>query len=326
MAAIDFTDTTHLLRQINLNHMLYFWAVSRLGSVSAAARRLGVSQPSVSEQVRTLETRLGAKLLDRGPRGVHITAAGSRALRFAEEIVGVCADLMRSLPLTDTVEPRALAVGTADSVPKVIVRMLLERVLGGSWSHRVVCREWRVDHLLAELSLHRLDLVISDRPLDETTDESLQSFVAAESPVDLYAARRVAPRFRRLFATRIAELPMLAPAEGTALRASLDRWFAMRRVRPKMLLEAEDRALLHHFAEAGRGVAPIATMTAVQVARQFGLEQVGRLRGVREQFYVIVKRRDSPHPELAQLPERLSQAARVRHGRRRKTDRKSRRG
>ena len=325
MPAIGQRDTGRLLGQLNLNHLLYFWAVGQAGSITAAAERLGVAQPSVSAQVRLLEARLGTRLLERGARGVALTAAGQIAMRYAEEVVGVCSDLVRLLPLAGGADDRPLSVGAADTVPKLIVRSILRPLVQQEPIVSIVCREWRVDQLLAELSVHRLDLVISDTAPERTTSLPLRSFTAGISGVSVYAAPALARRLRRGFPRSLDGAPLLLPAHGTALRAALDRWFQMHRLRPHIVLEADDRALLHHFAEAGDGAVCIASITAVDVARQFGLVRIGDLRQLHEEYFVLVHERANKHPALARLLQALSQQTFVIPGLERRTRRPDRR-
>lgn len=312
MEPIGKYDTFRLLAQTNLNHLLYFWAVGQTLSITAAATRLGVSQPSVSERVKTLENRLGTRLIERGPRGVSLTTAGRVAMRFAEEAVGVCSELVRSLPLDHAEAARPLMVGTADAVPKIIVRRILEPLLntGDARGTRAVCREWRVDHLMAELSLHRLDIVISDTPPAYPTDkedeqESLRSYPAGSTAVDFFAAPGLVRRARRLLADDPSRVPMLMPAENAPLRLSLNRWFMLRGASPLVVIEAEDRAMLHHFAEAGYGVVPVATATSRDIARQFGLLRVGHASDVHEHYYITVMHHRYSHPAINIILEKL---------------------
>ncbi len=315
MATIGKADIYATLSRVNLNHLHYFWAVAQCGSVTEAAKRLGVSQPSVSEQVRTLEHRLGATLLRRVPRGVTLTRRGEIAMRYAEEVVGLCGDLVRSiaLPVGDA-SVRPLIVGTADTIPKVIVRTLLGPLIQQQHITTLTCREWRVDLLLAELSLHRLDLVIADAPIDDTRP-GLVCVLACTSKVDLYAVPSLARVCRGRAPKALSGVPMLLPAPGSALRATLERWFVLHHVKPRIVVEAEDRALLHHFAESGAGAVPVASTTARDVARQFGLVRVAPLRGVEERYYVIAKKREHPHPGVAALLTAIADGPRSRRGR-----------
>jgi LysR family transcriptional activator of nhaA len=276
---------------------------------------LGVAQPGVTSQLQTLEQRLGTRLVERGPRGASLTPAGHAAMRFAEEIVAICSDLVRSLPLKGSEDERPIVIGTVDSVPKVVVRSILKPITSAEQPPRIICREWRIDRLLSELSLHRLDAVISDMPLPAAEGTALETYAAGSSGVDLYATAPLARRFRRGFPASIRSAPMLFPYEGTPLRSSIDRWFLLHDLEPDIAVETDDRALLHHFAEAGEGLLPVATITAADIARQFRLERIGPLKNVREEYYLTTFHRPSEHPALKALRLSLSFVKASRRGR-----------
>ena len=301
MLAIGKTDTSRVLRELNMNHLLYFWCVGQAGSISRAAKRLGVSQPSVSEQIGALERRLGTRLLLRSSRGAALTEAGRAAMRYAEEIVGIGADLVRALPLERVPVTMPLRVGTSDAVPKMVVRSLLMPAASGRHAVPMVAREWRVDLLLAELALHRLDLVISDGPMPPGSGAQLRSFIASSSAVSLLAAPSLAKGLRTRFPSSLAGTPLLLPTVGSSLRTSLDRWFAMVRVQPRVAVEADDRSLLHHFAQVGLGAVPVPDSIAREVCRQFGLVRVASLRQVQEHYYVVIVARGEEHPALRRI-------------------------
>lgn len=314
MPTIGNPDISSTLRQLNLNHLLYFWCVARAGSFSAAARALRVSQPSISEQVASLEAHLGQPLLLRHGRGVSLTPIGEMAARYAGQMVGVCSEFMRDLPLASGSPSPTISIGAADAIPKLVLRELLGPMLAAEPSCRIVCREWRTDVLLSELSLHRLDLVVCDAEIVARGPGRLLSYVAAQSGITLCGSPGLARQVSRRFPASLNGAPMLLPALGAALRASLDRWFDSNGVRPDIRLEAEDRAMLNNFAEAGLGVVPVATVHVQDVCRQFGLRKIAQLKGVSENYYVVFVERNSPNPLIAAFRERLSERYRPARG------------
>jgi LysR family transcriptional activator of nhaA len=303
------------LARVNLNHLLYFWAVARAGSVTAAAEAIGVSQPAVSEQVKKLEQRLGAALLKRGPRGVVLTPAGERAMRHADEVAGVCAELLRALPLKEEARERPLVAGTADSVPKHIVQSVLGPILRERPALSIVCREWRVDHLLSELSVHRLDVVLTDAPIRAGQPGHLTSYSAGRSSISMGASPELARRLKPGFPRSLHGAPVLFPAQGTSLREILDRWFALRRIRPRIVVEAEDRALLHEFARAGLGAAPVALPLGDQ-DHPSDLTIIGALRGAQEEYFAVVIDQPRQHTAVELLRNQLQQSGMARRPRR----------
>ena len=298
-------DIALQLGRINLNHLFYFWAVARAGSVTAASRTIGISQSSISEQLRTLEQRLGAPLLQRTSRGVRLTTAGERARRYAEEIVGICGEMVVTLPLKGVPEARPLRVGTADAVPKIVVRSLLRPILDATPGQRVECREWRVDQLLAELTLHRLDLVLTDAPVDADLNPRLTSLAAGVSSITVCAAPALARKLRSNFPASMDGVPFLLPSVPSPLRQSMERWFSLCRITPRIVIEADDRSQLNHFAEVGYGVVPVPSIITKDIGRQFGLVEIGMPRGVREEYFACVVHRGDQHPSVALMRDRL---------------------
>jgi LysR family transcriptional regulator, transcriptional activator of nhaA len=219
------------------------------------------------------------------------------------------------VPLKGTVEERPFVLGTVDSVPKVVVRSILRPLTAGDQPARIICREWRIDRLLSELSLHRLDAVITDSPLPVPDGTTLETYTAASSSIDLYARPTLARRARRDFPRSVGSAPVILPTEGTPLRASIDRWLSLHKLRPVIAVESDDRALLHHFAEAGHGLLPVATITAADIARQFGLERVGPLHNVHEEYYVTTFQRRKEHSAMTALRQSLAALKPSRRGR-----------
>lgn len=305
MTAIGKTDIAEQLAHTNLNHLLYFWAVGQTGSVTGASKRLGVSQSSVSEQVRILETRLKARLLERTSRGVVLTPAGEIVMRYVQQVVVLCSDMFRALPDAGRGVIHPLVVGCADYVPKVVVRALLQPIFDQDIKSRVICREWRFEQMLMDLTMHRLDLLVADAS-QEQSGSGIRWFEAGTSPLSFYAVPELARRYRATFPQSLADAPLLLPAEDAALRVTLDRWFAARGITPNIVVEAEDRALLHHFAEVGMGLTPVASVTASEVSRQFTLAKVGELRQVNERYYIAVAPGRDDHPLIARLLDRLA--------------------
>jgi LysR family transcriptional activator of nhaA len=226
-------------------------------------------------------------------------------MRYVQQVVVLCSDMFRALPDAGRVEIPPLVVGCADYVPKVVVRALLQPIFGQSIKSRVICREWRFEQMLMDLTMHRLDLLVADAS-QEQSGSGIRWFDAGSSPLSFYAVPELARKYRATFPQSLAEAPLLVPAEGAALRATLDRWFAARGITPNVIVEAEDRALLHHFAEIGMGLTPVASVTAAEVSRQFNLVKVGELKQVSERYYIAIAPGRDEHPLVASLLERLS--------------------
>ncbi|MBL0926166.1 MAG: LysR family transcriptional regulator [Phycisphaerales bacterium] len=283
---------------LNHNHLYYFWLAAKHRNLSRAARELGLSQPTVSAQIRSLEGQLKTTLLIRSGRAIELTEAGMIVFRHADEMFQISSEIPDALGGRQSRRPRPLHVGTSDFVPKPIIRRILEPLLKADPELRLVCREWRIDALLAELAIFQLDLVIAERPHPDTSNVRAVSHPIMETPLAVYATRALAGQLRRGFPQSLHGAPMYLPVSGTTLRESMDRWFESLKIEPRILGEFEDRELLKSFGGGGLGAFPAAALIEDEVKAQFRVERVGWIKGVRETYYAITVRRRAMHPAV----------------------------
>jgi LysR family transcriptional activator of nhaA len=279
---------------LNYHHLHYFWAVAREGSVSRAAKELRLAQPTVSEQIRELEEAFGEKLLQRAGRGMALTEMGRTVYRFADEIFSLGRELQDTVAGRPTGRQARLAVGITDMVPKLVAFRILEPALDAD-DVRLVCHEGRPERLVDMLAAHELDLVLSDAPLGLSATGRAYDHLLGECPVAIVGTPRLAAAARRRFPASLAEMPMLLPTPGTALRRALDGWFDERGIVPRVVGEFQDSALALAFCELGKGLmaAPDAIVNAL-AAR--GLRRAGTAEPLQERYYAISVERKLRHP------------------------------
>lgn len=282
-------------------------------NLTQAARELGLAQPTVSAQIRSLEEQLNAALLTRRGRNIDLTEAGQIVFRHADEMFQISSEIADALSGKFTGQPRVLHVGTSDFVPKPIVRKILEPLLKEDPDVRLVCREWRIDELLAELGLFHLDLVIADRPHPDSSKVRAISHPVLESAMAIYARPQLARQLRKGFPRSLHGSPMFLPVRNTTLRASLDRWFDAIKVEPVVLGEFEDRELLKTFGSSGLGSFPATALIETEVRSQFSVERVGWIAGVREIYYAVAVKRRAVHPAVQRLLSQATRGARGAH-------------
>ena len=285
---------------LNYHHLFYFWVVARAGSIARASEELRLSQPTISNQLKTLEASLGHPLLERRGRGLVLTDVGRTVQRYADDIFRTGRELqqaLKGLPVRDRVP---FAVGVADVIPKLVAERLLRPAVAAVKDLRLVCREGPLPDLLAALALHELDLVLSDRPAPESVRVRSFGHQLAECEVVLLAAPGLA-HLRRGFPGSLDGAPMLLPSAGTALRRALDGWFAERGVSPAVAGEFDDRALLKAFGAHGMGIFPAPAMIEREVCEQYGVALVGRVEEVRERFFALTVERRLRHPAAVAL-------------------------
>lgn len=284
----------------NYRHLYYFWVVAKEGGMARAAQRLDMAVQTVSAQVRELERSLGHALLKPAGRGVALTEAGAAALAQAELIFQLGEQLPGLVREAATERSVRLAVGISDGLPKLAVPQLLQPAMAGH-QVRLLCHEDEIERLLAELALHRLDVVLSDRPAPPNPNLKLYSHALGEAPVAWYAPAALLEGAAQDFPACLGRLPVLLPTTHGALRARLEHWFERVGVRPLVVGEFEDSALLATFGRSGSGAFPAPQWSHDELTRVHGLTLLGHCTDVAEHFYLITAQRKIQHPLVQRL-------------------------
>lgn len=281
-------------------HLYYFWVVAKAGGMARAAERLGMAVQTVSTQVRELERSLGYALLKPAGRGLVLTEAGQAALRQAEQIF----QLGEMLPaaVRDAVSSPSvrLAVGIADALPKLVVRHLMEPVMNEP-ALRLLCHQDEFEDLLGDLALHRLDVVLADRAAPNNFNLKLYSHALGSSAMGWYATAPLLATARRGFPKSLEKVPVLLPTSHAAVRNRLDRWFEQHGVKPHIVGEFEDSALLKTFGSGGMGVFPAPALVHDELIDRYAVKQVGPCEGVEEHFFAIGTEKKVLHPLVKRL-------------------------
>ena len=288
------------MASLNFKHLRYFWMVAKAGSVARASEQLHLSPQSVSGQLGAFEARIGVSLFTRVGRRLELTEAGGRVLRYAEEIFALGDELVDALGDAAVRQVLPLRVGVADSVPKQVAYRLVAPALQLDAPVRLVCREGRLAALLGELSIHRLDMVIADRPMPTNLNVRAYTHLLGESALAVLGAPALVPG-AAVFPQLLDEAPFLLPGEDVSVRGPLLQWFESRRVRPRIVGEFDDSALMTAFGRAGAGFFAVPEAVAADVIEQTGTRQVGRIAGIAEQLYAITAERRLTHPAIVAI-------------------------
>ncbi|MGN6389950.1 MAG: transcriptional activator NhaR [Burkholderiaceae bacterium] len=283
---------------LNYRHLYYFWIVAKEGSVTRAAERLGMAVQTISAQIALLEQAVGKSLLAPQGRRLTLTEAGRLALSYADQIFLLGEQLQDALAEPELGRTMRLTVGISDSLPKLIASRLLESALELPQPVKLVCYEDNFASLLGDLSVHKLDVVLTDRPVPSGTNLRVFSHLLGESEITLFGTPALAGRCRDGFPASLQGVPVLLPTRNNALRGRIDHWFETQGLRAEIAGEFDDNALLNTFGRNGLGLFPAPSVLAAAVAEQFGAEPVGPLAGVREQFYAISNERRIRHPAV----------------------------
>ncbi len=289
--------------RLNFNHLRCFWAVARDGSIASARSRLGLSQPTISKQIGELEEAFDEALFRRTGRRLVLTDVGRTVYAYADDIFSLGQELTDVVRGHATGRPVRLHVGISDVVPKLLTRLVLEPALRMEQPVRLVCREGKTDQLLADLALAGVDVVLTDAPLPSGSRIKAYSHKLGESPVAVFGAPALAKRCARGFPDSLDGAPVLLPTESTALRRSIDAWLKKTDLRPEIVAEIEDSALLKAFAQAGHGLFFAPTVVEKQISAQFGVRSIGRAEGVIEPLYAVTMERRIAQPGVSAIVE-----------------------
>ena len=284
---------------LNYHHLRYFWMVAREGSLARAATKLHVSQPSISEQIRELEEALGEKLFQRAGRGKVLTDVGQVVFGYAEDIFALGLELINAVKQRPGVRTLRLYVGVADSLPKLVTNEILRPVFSMPQPVHVICREGKMEDLLAQLAAHRLDIVLADEPPSSSTNFKTFNQLLGETGTTFCAEKKLAARLRRNFPKSLHDAPALLPAENTMLRRALEAWFREQRIQPRVVAEFDDLALMNVMASEGRGFIAVPSVAEKDAVSHYAFQTIGRTEKCRVQFHAVTAERRIVHPAVA---------------------------
>jgi LysR family transcriptional regulator, transcriptional activator of nhaA len=297
----DMTPTR--MEWINYHHLLYFWVVAREGGLVPAGRVLRLSHPTLSAQIHSLEDSLGEKLFSKVGRRLALTEMGRVAFRYADEIFTLGREMVDTVKGRATGQPLRLDVGVVDVVPKLVVRRLLQPALSLPEPVKLVCHEDSYEKLLADLALHTLDIVIADAPIPPGSSVRAFNHLLGETTVTFFATPPLAKPLRRGFPASLEGAPMLLPLENSTLRRALNQWFDRHGIKPRVVAEFEDSALLKVFGGDGVGVFTAPTAVEKEVCQQYGVDVVGHAPEVKERFYAVSVERRLKNPAAVAISD-----------------------
>jgi len=278
--------------------------VAKEGSIVRASEELHLAHPTISGQIHRLEETLGTKLFARQGRHLVLTEAGRIAFRYADEIFSLGREFVDTLKGRATGRPLRLVVGVADVLAPSLVRRFLQPAFRLGQQVQVICRaDKSVEEFIAELALHRVDVVIADGPAGPGIAVRAFNHLLGECGTTFLAAAKLAATTRRRFPQSLDGAPFLLPGAPSAVRRTLEQWFDAQGVRPTIVAEFDDSALAKDFGQEGIGVFAVPTVIEAEVARQYRVRVVGRAPAVRQQFYAISVERKIKHPAVVAVCE-----------------------
>jgi len=288
---------------LNYHHLRYFWTAAKEGGIGKASVTLNLTQPTVSKQIKVLEDQLGEPLFERKSSGLELTEAGQVAYNYAEEIFSLGQEFLESMKGVSSQRPKKLRVGASDILPKLISHRILAPVLTDDSNTHLICEEDTTERLLADLSIQRLDLVLADAPIAGSVKVKAFNHFLGECGETFFARPAVVRKLKGDFPANLHGVRMFAPTDDTLIRRSLERWFAARSIRPRVVAEFRDSALMKVFGRDGDGIFPGPSVIAPEICREYGVQEIGTTDAVKESFYAITIERKVKHPSVMKITE-----------------------
>jgi LysR family transcriptional activator of nhaA len=290
---------------LNYHHLRYFWAVARAGNLKGAAEALSVSQPSICAQIQALETALGEDLFRPSGRSLALTEFGRLVFSYADEIFAIGGEILRAAKQAPSVRSLRLHVGIVDSFPKLVSYDLLRPVLDHEPAVRLTCHEGKQADLVAQLTTHRIDVVLSDEPASPADSGKVFNHEIGSSDISFCAMPSVAQKLKGRLPRRLDGAPALLPTQNCSLRRDLEKWFREKGVQPRVVAEFEDAALAKIAASDGAGFIAIPSLIVREAIERYGFVSLGRTPEVSAQFFAITAERRFTHPAVLAMTRHL---------------------
>ena len=289
------------MESINYKQLQYFWVVAHEGSIAKASEKLHITPQTISGQLSLLEERMGNALFEKVGRGLQLTEMGRLVLRYADEIFELgqeLSDVIRGAPV---VGPSEFIVGAASALPKTIVYKIIEPALHLEHEISLTSREGPVETLLADLAIHKVDMVLSDTPVSSAVSVKAFNHLLGESELSCFAAPRLARKYKKNFPHSLNNAPLLLPTPQYAIRQTIDGWLQQNGVIPLICGQFDDSALMKSFGQAGIGVFFMSSTIEEEICSNFNVKVIGRVHEVKQKFYAISAERKVKHPAVAAI-------------------------
>ena len=303
---------------MNFKHLYYFWVTAKAGGINRAGEQLHTTPQTLSGQIKLLEGWLGRQLFRKSGRQLELTDEGRLALGYADQIFALGAEMETALGHASG-ERGALdfRVGVADSVAKSVVYRLLEPALTIREPVRLICSEGKFPDLLAQLALHRLDLVMADEPMSGRLSIKAFNHPLGSTPMSFFCTSALKASLSGEFPHCLNHAPMLIQGASWSVRKQLDSWLTKHQIQPRVIGEFDDGALMKAFGREGRGIFMSASVLEAETVTQYGVEVIGRTDEMTEDFFAVSVERRITHACVAAI----TQAARgqLLHGMNRKS-------
>lgn len=288
---------------LNYHHLYYFWIIAQEESVSVAAKKLRLAQPTLSAQLKQLEENLGTQLFDRIGRNLSLTENGKLVFKYADNIFTLGKELQAVVKGETEAFQDSLRIGITVSLPKLVVHRALLPIYSAKMEIKIECFEGKRSLLLAELASHDLDMVLADAPFASEVAVKAYNHQIGSSGITLCGTTKLINKFKGNSLKRFEGAPFVLPTRNTMLRRVVDTWFDKNHITPKIVGEFEDSALLKSFGSDGLGFFPVASVVEKEVESHYRVKKVLQMKGAKEDIFAISLERKVTHPAIKLIAE-----------------------
>jgi LysR family transcriptional activator of nhaA len=286
---------------MNYRHLRYFWMAARRGGIGRASQELHLTPQTLSGQIQQLEQALGTALFRKSGRRLELTDDGQLALRFADAIFALGGELEASIRMTPGAGRRVpFRVGVTDAVPRSVAYRLPPPATPLRVPVRIVNRTGRLEALLSDLAVHRVDLVIADAEIPPGVSVRAFNHLLGRSGISFFAAPALSRHAKGRFPQN---LPLLMPGPDTAVAGRLRRWLESRALSMRIVGEFDDSALMKAFGQHGQGAFVAPTVLRRHIEARYGVKCLGSTAEIVEEFFAISIERRIKHPCVAAITD-----------------------
>jgi LysR family transcriptional activator of nhaA len=289
------------MAQLNYKHLHYFWVIAREQSVTRAAEQLHLTPQTLSGQLAKLEQTLGIVLFERRGRSLVLTDMGEIVFEYSDAMFAAGQELREIVDGRRLGHRGRLRVGIVDVVPKLLAHRFMKEGIEAFPEYFLSCYEGKHHELVQLMASHKIDIVISDRGTDESFAARTYSHALGTTEVEFFAPLTMLERLHGSFPANLAGIPLLLPTPNTLVRRDLERWFEAAAVKPLVIAEFEDTALLKVFGAEGVGCFPAPSAIAEEIEAQYQVKRIGTTPVKEQYFGITIERRVRNAAALAVL-------------------------
>lgn len=290
-----------MITNINYNHFYYFWVVSNEGSIANASKILHLTPQTISAQISMLEQRLGKKLFLREGRKLVLSDVGRVTKRYADDMFAIAEEWLETSTGNDVDYVRNIKVGISDALPKSLVSKWLAPIVTSNNAVNLTCIDGTQQDLLAQLAVHKLDIVLADIPSDTQYHLKVYCHDIGKSEIGLFAPNQWLDKFQQAFPACITEKKLLLPAKNSPMNRAIEYWLHEHQLNVSIAGHVDDSALMKSLGKQGFGIFPAPLMVRDEVERNYEVTMIGKLDNVFQSYFLFTPERivsDSIFDEL----------------------------